>query len=112
MSNSFENSNKTENGSDFFMKNMSYYLPYLVLHSFGSILGVIGNISIFVALIVIKELQNATNIIIANIALADFILSSVVDTLTIAGMYMKIKRKKTFFKEKKYTLLNIFGNVR
>jgi hypothetical protein len=86
MSNSFKNSNETENVSGFFMKNISDYLPYLFLHSFGSILGVIGNISIIVAIKVTKELQDATNIIIANIALADFILSSIVDTLTIAGI--------------------------
>jgi len=78
--------NETENVSEFFMKHISDYLPYLVLHSFGSILGVIGNILIVVAIMVTKELQNATNIIIANIALADFILSSIVDTLTIAGI--------------------------
>jgi len=93
MSNSFKNNNETESSSEFFVKNISDYLPYLVLHSFGSILGVIGNILIVVAIIVTKELQNATNIIIANIALADFILSSIVDTLTIAGT---IKREKLF----------------
>jgi len=93
MSNSFKNNNETESSSEFFVKNISDYLPYLVLHSSGSILGVIGNILIVVAIIVTKELQNATNIIIANIALADFILSSIVDTLTIAGT---IKREKLF----------------
>ncbi len=85
--------NETVNDFEFFIKNLSDYLPYLLLHSFGSFLGVIGNIAIIGALIVTKELHNATNIIIANIALADFILSSIVDTLTIAGT---IKREKLF----------------
>ena len=85
--------NETVNDFEFFIKNLSDYLPYIALHSFGSFLGVIGNIAIIGALIVTKELHNATNIIIANIALADFILSSIVDTLTIAGT---IKREKLF----------------
>jgi hypothetical protein len=87
ISKTFKNMNETVNDFEFFIKNLSDYLPYLLLHSFGSFLGVIGNIAIIGALIVTKELHNATNIIIANIALADFILSSIVDTLTIAGIY-------------------------
>ena len=78
--------NETKDEIEFLMKNMNDYLPYLVLHSFGSIFGIIGSIAIFSSIIVTKELQKSTNIIIGNIALADFILSSIIDTLTIAGI--------------------------
>jgi hypothetical protein len=77
------------------MKNTSFeilmdikneYLSYVVLNIFGSIFGVIGSIAIITAILITKELQNRTNLIIANIALVDFILSSFVDSFAITGL--------------------------
>lgn len=78
MPNTFKNLNETVNDFEFFIKNLSDYLPYIALHRFGSFLGDpdnYSNIAIIGALKVTKELHNATNIIIANIALADFIFN-------------------------------------
>jgi tetrahydromethanopterin S-methyltransferase subunit C len=77
------------------MKNTSFeilmdikneYLSYVVLNIFGSIFGVIGSIAIITAILITKELQNRTNLIIANIASVDFILSSLVDSFAITGL--------------------------
>jgi hypothetical protein len=48
-------------------------------------LGIIGSIVIIAFLIKKKELRNSTNIIIANIAITYFILSSIIDSLTVLG---------------------------
>ena len=47
----------------------------MILNSFGSIFGVIGSIAIITAILITKELQTWMNLITANIALVDFILS-------------------------------------
>ena len=77
--------NETENNIEF---NINVYVPFVVLHSLGSILGIIGSLAVFAAIIVTKEIRNSTNIIIGNIAIADFILSAFVDPLAIAGIYL------------------------
>jgi uncharacterized membrane protein len=73
------------NGNEFFIKHLIEHLPFLILHSLGFILGMIGSLVIFVFLIKKKELRNSSNIIIANIAITYLILGSIVDSLTILG---------------------------
>lgn len=73
------------NGNEFFIKHLIENLPFLILHSLGFILGMIGSLVIIVFLIKKKELRNSSNIIIANIAITYLILSSIVDSLTILG---------------------------
>jgi hypothetical protein len=84
MSNILINSNVSI--EDFFTKHKNEYLPYVILNSFGSIFGVIGSIAIITAILITKELQIRMNLIIANIALADFILSTLVDSFAITGL--------------------------
>jgi hypothetical protein len=84
MSNILINSNNSI--EDFFIQHKNEYLPYVILNSFGSIFGVIGSIAIITAILITKELQTRMNLIIANIALVDFILSSVVDSFAITGL--------------------------
>ena len=73
------------NGNEFFIKDLIEHLPFLIVHSLGFILGIIGSIVIIVFLIKKKELRNSSNIIIANIAITYFILSSFIDSLKILG---------------------------
>jgi hypothetical protein len=73
------------NENEFFIKHLIEHLPYLILHSLGFMLGIIGSIVIIVFLIKKKELRNSTNIIIANITITYFILSSIIDSLTVLG---------------------------
>jgi len=58
----------------------------VILKSFGSIFGVIGSIAIITAILITKEIKTRMNLIIANIALVDFILSSLVDPFAITGL--------------------------
>jgi hypothetical protein len=78
--------NETVENFQYITNRISEYIPYIVLNSIGSILGLIGSILIIVSILCTKELQNRTNMIIGNIALADFILSSFVDPTAIAGL--------------------------
>ena len=55
----------------------------------GAVFGLIGSILVIGSIACTKELRNMTNIIIANLALADFILSSTSDTFAIAGLDYK-----------------------
>jgi hypothetical protein len=90
LNNTLKNINQTENGFEFLLTHLNDYLPYLMLHVLGSLLGILGSIAIILAILVTKELHTSTFKIIANIALANFILSSIVDTLTIAGIIIII----------------------
>jgi hypothetical protein len=90
LNNTLKNINETENGFEFLLTHLSDYLPYLMLHVLGCLLGILGSIAIILAILVTKELHTSTYKIIANIALANFILSSIVDTLTIAGIIIII----------------------
>jgi hypothetical protein len=90
LNNTLKNINETENGFEFLLTHLNDYLPYLMLHVLGSLLGILGSIAIILAILVTKELHTSTFKIIANIALANFILSSIVDTLTIAGIIIII----------------------
>jgi hypothetical protein len=86
MSNILENKSIEEKSFDFFIKHQNEYSPYVILNSFGSIFGVIGSIAIITAILITKELQTRMNLIIANIALVDFILSGLVDPFAITGL--------------------------
>ncbi len=90
LNNTLKNINQTENGFEFLLTHLNDYLPYLMLHVLGCLLGILGSIAIILAILVTKELHTSTFKIIANIALANFILSSIVDTLTIAGIIIII----------------------
>jgi hypothetical protein len=60
-------------------------LPYLALNAIGTLLGSIGNIVIIFSIACTKELRSMTNLIIANLALADFLLNSFSNTFALAG---------------------------
>ena len=77
LKNEYENDNKFQ---------MNEYIPFVILHSLGSILGLAGSIAIFAAILVTKELRTSTYYLISNISLADFILSAFIDPLAIAGI--------------------------
>ncbi len=68
--------------------HISEYVPYIVLSSVGSTFGLIGSVFIIISIVCTKELQNRTNMIIGNIALADFILSCIIDPIGIAGLLL------------------------
>ena len=72
-------------GYEFFIRNLSDYLPYVILNTMGVIFGVIGSLLVIGSIACTKELQNTTNLIIFNLALVDFILCSISDTFAIAG---------------------------
>jgi hypothetical protein len=44
-----------------------------------------GNILTIVAIIITKELHNATNMLIFNLSLADLSISAIVDSFTVLG---------------------------
>jgi len=85
MNETLKNSSTEEVGIEYFMQNLSDYLPYVTLNVLGAVFGVIGSIVVIGSIACTKELRTMTNLIIANLALADFILSSTSDTFAIAG---------------------------
>jgi len=76
-----------ENMTDFqyFLNHMSVFLPYVLLNIISSFGGIFGNILIIGSILCTKNLQNMTSFIIANIALADFFISSFTDVFAVAG---------------------------
>ncbi len=58
------------------LKNVNVdHLIYVSLNLIHIILGTIGNISIFIAIGISKELKSTTSIIIANLAAVDLMIS-------------------------------------
>jgi hypothetical protein len=91
MNNTFQKNSTNEDGYEFFIRNLADYLPYVILNTLGAVFGLIGSILVIGSIACTKELRNMTNMIIANLAFADFILSSTSDTFAIAGLdYKKI----------------------
>jgi len=85
----YENLNKTE---DIFendiKKNFAELFFYLILDCIGVIGGFFGNILIIGSIIFTKELHSITSAIIVNLAIADFILCTVVNGFSILGKYI------------------------
>jgi len=84
----YENFNKTENINileDDSNKNFAGFFFYLILDCIGVIGGFLGNILIIGSIIFTKELHFITSGIIINLAIADFILCTVVNGFSILG---------------------------
>ena len=81
------NLNETNfDGLNIFLENMNDYFVYVIFNFFGAIFGVFGSIVVVGAILFTKRLRdNTTYRIIANLAVADFLLSSTSDTFAIAG---------------------------
>ncbi len=69
----------------YFLENIGEFLPYIILNILGAVCGIFGNILIIGAIACTKELHNMTSIIIANLSLADLVISSITDTFAVAG---------------------------
>ena len=69
----------------YFLANIGEFLPYIILNILGAACGIIGNILIIGAIACTKELHNMTSVIIANLSLADLVISSITDTFAVAG---------------------------
>jgi hypothetical protein len=88
--NMYENFNKTENILEHDLnKNFAEFLFYLILDCIGVIGGFFGNILIIGSVIFTKELHSITSGIIVNLAIADFVLCTVINGLTMLGKYKK-----------------------
>ena len=93
----FEN-NKTNTGIEFFLDHINEYFLYVCLNIFGIVVGVFGNMLVFFSYWSTKELRDNTNLIIVNLAVADFILSSTNDSFAIAGKLNYIMCTNMFLK--------------
>jgi hypothetical protein len=83
----YENFNKTENILEHdWNKNFAELFFYLVLDCIGVLGGFFGNILIVGSIIFTKELHSITSIIIINLAIADFVLCTVVNGFAILGI--------------------------
>jgi hypothetical protein len=82
-----ENSTIIKDGYEFFVRNLTDYLPYVILNAFGALFGSIGNIFVIGSIACTKELQTMTNLVIANLALAGFLLNTTSTTFAIAGLF-------------------------
>jgi hypothetical protein len=85
MNNTVNISKFEEDGFEFFTRNLIDYLPYVALNLIGTLFGSIGNLVIIFSIACTKELRSMTNLIIANLAFADFLLNSFSNTFAIAG---------------------------
>jgi len=84
----YENLNKTGNISEHHLiENFAEMFSYLILDCIGVLGGFFGNILIIGSIIFTKELQSMTSAIIANLAIADFFLCTVVNGVTMHGKY-------------------------
>ena len=92
MNKTLENSTIIKDGYEFFIRNLTDYLPYVILNAFGALFGSIGNIFVIGSIACTKELQTMTNLIIANLALAGFLLNTTSNTFALAGKF-HIKNK-------------------
>ena len=68
--------------------NVDHFI-YVLLNILHIIFGIIGNISIFIAIGISKELKSTTSIIIANLAAVDLMIS-LVGPLSIIGININI----------------------
>ena len=69
-----------------FLENIGVFLPYLLLNILASVFGTVGNILIVGSIICTKELHSMTSLIIGNVAVADFFISTISDTFAVLGM--------------------------
>ena len=76
----------------FFLMYLSDYLPYTIISILGFVLGFFGNLMIIGAVLSTKELQSMTNILVFNLALADFVISTFVDSWRVAGKHFLDKK--------------------
>jgi len=67
-----------------------HYLPYTIMNSVGIIVGVFGNLLIMSAILLTKQLQNTTNILIFNLSFAHFLVASFVDSTALTGKILII----------------------
>jgi hypothetical protein len=72
----------------------SYYWPALLLSSF-SIVGVIGNLLVCLAILTERRLQNRTNWFLFSLALADMLVSSLVIPLAVLKDFTGTEKKHT-----------------
>ena len=79
--------------------NVDHFI-YVLLNILHIILGIIGNISIFIAIGISKELKSTTSIIIANLAAVDLMIS-LAGPLSIIGIkinnFLKVELIKLYF---------------
>ena len=57
-----------------------HYLPYTILNTIGILLGVTGNLLILSAILLTKQLQNVSNILIFNLSFAHLFVAGFVDS--------------------------------
>jgi len=62
-----------------------HYLPYTILNTLGILVGMFGNSLILSAILLTKQLQNITNILIFNLSFAHFFVAGFVDTAALIG---------------------------
>ena len=68
-------SNNENNSSGSALGGLIYFLPYTSLAVIGTLTGVLGNLTIMAAILVTKELRTTSNLIVFNLALANFSIS-------------------------------------
>lgn len=73
-------------GMSFFYKYFDECFPYIFFNSFGVVFGITGNLMIMGAVACSRELRkSSTNILIFNLAIADLLITSIVDTFMFVG---------------------------
>ena len=95
-------------GLAYFLTHISEYLPYVIIVSLGSVIGVIGitknlaiiyityskrlililykgNLIVMLTIITNRELHSPTYILVFNLSIADIIVSGFVDSMAIFG---------------------------
>jgi 5-hydroxytryptamine receptor 2 len=75
------------------ISEISYYWPALLL-SFFSIVGVIGNLLVCLAIATERRLQNRTNWFLFSLALADMLVSGLVIPLAVVKDFIGTEKKR------------------
>ncbi len=75
-------------GADYlaFYPGLAY--PYLIITGSASIIGTVGNLMVLVAVTINKQLRNARNAFLVNLACADLCITIFADPLAIIGEFI------------------------
>ena len=72
-------------GREFITQNPGTALPFLIIMSLASLIGTTGNFLVMLCILFYKPLCHHRNIFLFNLALSDFMVTSIGDPYSIIG---------------------------
>ena len=69
-------------------------IPFLCIAGTASVVGTLGNICVICAVFLNRNLRNARNVFLVNLAVADLCVTAIGDPFSIVGKYIILKKAK------------------